>query len=203
MWQSVTEVLTVKRICIFCGSNPGIKPAYHQAAKEIGEILAQRGIGLVYGAGNVGLMGMVADAVLAGGGEVIGVIPEALVAMEVAHNRLTQLHIVGSMHERKALMVELSDGFIALPGGFGTFEEFCEVVTWAQLGIHQKPCGLLNVEGYYDHLIGLFNHAVEEKFLRPEYRSLVLQDSQPMALLEKLISYKPVTVQKWMEMRQT
>ena len=166
----------MKRVCVFCGSSQGLRPAYKEAAQAMGEALALRKVGLVYGGGNVGLMGIVADAALAAGGEVIGVIPKALVAKEIAHTSLTDLRVVGSMHERKALMAELSDAFVMLPGGFGTFEEFCEVLTWAQLGLHQKACGLLNIEVYYNHLIALFDHAVAEQFVRPQHRSLVLEE---------------------------
>src|SRR3954447_25522665 len=187
----------MKRICVFCGSNSGVRPVYAEAAKRMGAVMVQRGIGLVYGGGRVGLMGTIADTVMAEGGEVIGVIPEALAAKEVAHQGLTELHIVGSMHERKALMAELSDGFIAMPGGVGTFEEFCEVLTWAQLGIHLKPCGLLNVENYYEPLLALFNHAVAEGFIRPEHRSLVLESDKPEQLIELLESYQPPQLDKW------
>jgi uncharacterized protein (TIGR00730 family) len=187
----------MKRICVFCGSNPGVRPAYQTAAQAMGNLLAQRQIGLVYGGGNVGLMGTIADTVLAAGGQVIGVIPEALLANEVAHAGLTELHVVSSMHQRKALMADLSDGFIALPGGWGTFEELCEVLTWSQLGLHQKPCGLLNVEGYYDALITLFDHAVEEAFLRPAHRSLALEAPDPEQLLELMATYQPPQVDKW------
>jgi uncharacterized protein (TIGR00730 family) len=188
----------MKRICVFCGSNPGVRPAYQTAAQAVGNLLAQRQIGLVYGGGSVGLMGTIADTVLAAGGQVIGVIPEALLAKEVAHAGLTELHVVSSMHQRKALMADLSDGFIALPGGWGTFEELCEVLTWSQLGLHQKPCGLLNVEGYYDALITLFDHAVEEAFLRPAHRSLALESPDPEQLLALMTAYQPPQVNKWM-----
>jgi uncharacterized protein (TIGR00730 family) len=186
-----------QRICVFCGSNAGTNPAYREAAAALGELLIRRGIELVYGAGNIGLMGVIADAVLARGGKVIGVIPEALMAKEVGHVGLTELRIVGSMHERKAIMADLSDAFIAMPGGFGTFEEFCEMVTWSQLGIHAKPCGLLNVEGYYDPLLQLFDHAVQEGFLREENRRLVLEDREPEKLLAKLASFEPIAAGKW------
>jgi uncharacterized protein (TIGR00730 family) len=193
----------MKRVCVFCGSNKGLRPAYKDAAWEIGQALARRGIGLVYGGGNVGLMGVVADAALAVGGEVVGVIPEALVAKEIAHIGLTDLRVVRSMHERKALMAELSDAFVALPGGVGTWEEFCEVLTWRQLGLHQKPCGLLNVEGYYDQLIALFDRAITEQFIRPENRSLILEAEEPEYLLDLLAQYKPVFVEKWIGRDET
>jgi hypothetical protein len=163
----------------------------------MGETLARRGLGLVYGGGNVGLMGIVADAALAVGGRVIGVIPEFLFAKEIAHAGLTELHVVSSMHERKALMADLSDAFVALPGGYGTLEEFCEVLTWAQLGLHQKPNGLLNVEGYYEPLLKLFDQAVTEQFLKPELHSLVLEASDPDHLLDLLANYQPPRVDKW------
>lgn len=193
----------MKHICVFCGSNSGARPAYALAARSMGQTLVRRGFGLVYGGGNVGLMGTIADAVLDAGGEAIGVIPQALVEKELAHSRLTQLHIVGSMHERKAMMADLSDGFIALPGGFGTFEEFFEVLTWAQLGFHQKPCGLLNVEGYYDLLIALSDHVTAQQFVHPRHRSLVLEAQAPDQLLDKLASYEPITVQKWIDRKDT
>jgi uncharacterized protein (TIGR00730 family) len=193
----------MKWVCVFCGSSKGLRPAYKEAARKMGEALAQRGIGLVYGGGNVGLMGVVADAALTAGGEVIGVIPEVLVAKEIAHTSLTELRVVHSMHERKALMAELSDAFIALPGGVGTLEEFCEVLTWAQLGLHQKPCGLLNIEGYYDCLTAFFDRAVAEEFIRPQHRSLVLEEQEPQRLLDSLAKYKPVQIDKWIDRDQT
>jgi uncharacterized protein (TIGR00730 family) len=180
-----------ERICVFCGSNLGISPAYRDAAVVLGGLLAARRIELVYGGGNIGLMGVLADAVLESGGRVIGVIPESLMAKEVGHAGLTELRIVNSMHERKALMADLSDGFVAMPGGFGTFEEFCEIVTWAQLGIHSKPCCVLNIAAYYDPLLELFDHAVREGFLREENRRLVLEDSDPGLLLEKMAVFVP------------
>ena len=185
------------RICVFCGSNLGINPAYRRATLEVGRLLAHRGIELVYGGGNIGLMGVLADAVLEAGGRVIGVIPRSLMAREVGHSGLTELRIVESMHERKAMMADLSDAFIALPGGYGTFEEFCEVVTWSQLGLHAKPCGVLNVEGYYDPLLELFDRAVSEGFLRIENRELVLQDSNPGNLLQKMEQFVATPADKW------
>lgn len=189
----------MKYICVFCGSSFGIRPAYKHAAQAMGETLVERGIGLVYGGGRVGLMGTVADTVMAAGGEVIGVIPKFLAEKEIAHSGLTQLHLVESMHERKALMADLADGFIALPGGYGTLEEFCEVLTWTQLGLHQKPHGLLNVEGYYDHLIQLFDHALSEEFVQPKHRSIILTASNPAHLLDLLAAYKPEKIDKWAE----
>jgi uncharacterized protein (TIGR00730 family) len=181
----------------------GNRPVYRAVAEELGSMLAGRGIRLVYGGGNVGLMGVLADAVLAARGQVTGVIPQALVDREVAHAGLTDLRNVSSMHERKALMVDLSDAFIAMPGGFGTFEEFCEIVTWAQLGIHRKPCGLLNVAGYYDPLLALFDHAVSERFLQQEYRAMVIADPSAGVLLERMSEKVMPTLPKWVERGET
>jgi uncharacterized protein (TIGR00730 family) len=194
----------MKRICVFCGSNAGTHPAYRSEAEKLGRLLASRGIKLVYGAGNIGLMGAVADACLEGGGTVIGVIPEALMGKEVAgrpvdHRALTQLEVVDSMHTRKARMAELSDGFIALPGGFGTFEEFCEVLTWGQLGFHGKPMGLLNVRGFYDPLLAMFDRAVDEGFLRPQNRAMVLADTEIDILLARMTNYQAEPVSKWLK----
>lgn len=189
--------MNFQRICVFCGSNLGIRPEYGAAARQLASLLVDRRIELVYGGGNVGLMGVLADAVLAQGGRVIGVIPESLLALEVGHRGLSELRVVGSMHERKALMSDLSDGFIAMPGGFGTFEEFCEVLTWSQLGIQQKPCALLNTLGYYDPLLGLFDLAVRERFLHPSNRKLVLDDAEPARLLDKMGEFQPAKVAKW------
>lgn len=190
----------MRSICVFCGSSLGSRPVYQTAATTLGTVLANRGLQLVYGGGNVGLMGVVADAVLAAGGTVIGVIPEFLAAKELAHPDLTQLHIVHSMHDRKALMADLADGFIALPGGFGTFEEFCEILTWAQLGLHHKPQGLLNIEGYYDSLLHLFDQAVQEQFLRADLRGLVLQAADPDSLLDQFQHYQSPKVEKWADL---
>jgi len=178
------------RLCVFCGSSSGRNPAFTAAAEELGCELARRGLGLVYGGGNVGLMGVVADAVLDAGGEAIGVIPEALMAREVGHLGLTKLHIVRSMHERKALMAELADGFVALPGGFGTFEEFFEVVTWAQLGFHAKPCALLNVTGFFDPLLRLLDGAVTDGFIQPAARQSVMVECTVPALLDRLAAFR-------------
>lgn len=175
----------------------GSRPEYRAAAETLGRLFVERGIELVYGGGNIGLMGVLADKVLALGGRVIGVIPESLMAREVGHLGLTELRVVDSMHERKAVMSDLSDGFIALPGGFGTIEEFCEVVTWSQLGIQSKPCGLLNVENYFAPLLELFDQAVRERFLREENRRLVLDETDPLRLLEKMAAFKPEPVPKW------
>ena len=176
----------LRSLCVFCGSAPGDRPEYADAAAAFGRLLGQRRIRLVYGAGNVGLMGVLADAALAAGGEVIGVIPQMLVDRELAHRRITALRIVTSMHERKALMAELSDAFVALPGGLGTFEELCEVLTWAQLGIHHKPVGCLNVQGYFDPLAKLLDHAVAEAFLRPEQRRVLIVENDGQKLLSQL-----------------
>ncbi len=189
----------VKSVCVFCGSSMGLRPAYKLAAQQLSEALAQRGLTLVYGGGNVGLMGVLADAVLAAGSQVVGVIPDFLVAKELAHPGLTKLHIVNSMHERKALMAQLSDAFIALPGGYGTLEEFCEALTWSQLGLHQKPHGLLNVEGYYEPLLRFFDQAVTEQLVKPIHRSLVLEAASPEALLNKLANYQPQNIDKWIK----
>jgi uncharacterized protein (TIGR00730 family) len=186
-------------ICVYCGSSVGSREEYAQAAAEVGRLLAERGLRIVYGAGNIGLMGVLADAALQAGGDVIGVIPQALVARELAHDGVSELRIVDSMHERKALMADLSDAFLALPGGFGTFEELCEMLTWLQLGIHQKPCGLLNTLGYYDHLIAMFDRAVEDRFLRPQHRELLIVDDQPASLLERLQTTSPPDVHKWLD----
>lgn len=183
----------LKRICVFCGSNTGARPAYALAARELASLMARQRTGLVYGGGNVGLMGILADAMIEAGGEVIGVIPASLVAREVAHSGLTELRVVQTMHERKALMNELSDAFIAMPGGFGTLDEFFEILTWSQLGIHGKPSGLLNVAGYYDDLLVMLDHAVSEKLLRPEHRALILADTDAGRLLQRLAAFSPVT----------
>ena len=178
----------MKRICVFAGSSFGARLEYVAAASELGRVLATRGIGLVYGGARVGLMGAVADAVLAGGGSVIGVIPRALVEKEVAHDGLTELRVVGSMHERKALMADLSDGFIALPGGYGTLDESFEILTWAQLGFHQKPIGLLNVAGFFEPLLAWVERAIAEDFIKPVYRGLLLADTDTDALLDRLLA---------------
>ena len=188
---------TFKRICVFCGSSHGANPAYVDAAKNVGSELARRSIGLVYGGGNVGLMGVVADAVLASGGHVIGVIPEALMTKELGHKSIQDLRVVKTMHERKALMAELSDGFVALPGGIGTFEEFFEIVTWAQLGFHSKPCALLNVNAFYDPLLHLLDHAINEQFVKPKQRDLVLVESNFSTLLDRMATHHIPYEPKW------
>lgn len=187
----------MQRVCVFCGSSAGSNPAYAEAARAMGRTLVARGLSLVYGGGHVGLMGIVADAVLEAGGEAIGVIPHALNAREIAHQRLTRLHVVDSMHERKAMMAELSDAFIAMPGGFGTYEEFFEAVTWTQLGVHRKPCGLLNVAGFYDPIIQFIDHAVAEQFIRPPHRAAILVDADPGRLLDSLSQVVLPDVPKW------
>src|SRR6266571_8316724 len=187
----------MQRICVFCGSQAGTNGLYRQAATDMGRLLALRGYGLVYGGGHVGLMGVIADAVLASGGEVIGVIPESMVARELAHTGVTQLEVVPGMHERKARMAELAEAFIALPGGYGTFEELFEVITWAQLGIHRKPIGLLNVGGYYDGLIGFLDHAVAEGFVSAENRELVQVAATPEALLDHLAAHRQGAGSEW------
>ena len=186
----------MKRVCVFCGSNAGLRPEYGIAAQELAIALARRGLGLVYGGGNVGLMGVLADSMLQAGGEVIGVIPQSLVAREVAHHGVSELRVVETMHQRKALMCELSDAFIALPGGFGTLDEFFEILTWSQLGIHGKPSGLLNVSGYYDSLLAMLDHAVTERFLRPAHRELVIADTDADSLVQRLVSFSPVQTGK-------
>jgi uncharacterized protein (TIGR00730 family) len=191
------------RLCVFCGSQSGARAIYADAASALGRSLLRHGIGLVYGGGAVGLMGILADTLLAGEGEVIGVIPRPLGSKEVAHQGLKDLRYVDSMHQRKAQMAELADGFIAMPGGFGTFEEFFEVLTWAQLGIHGKPCGLLNAEGYFDGLIAFIDHAVAEGFVRPKYRPMVLLDSDPEALIQRMQSYEPPARGMWIRPDQT
>jgi uncharacterized protein (TIGR00730 family) len=189
----------MKRICVFCGSSQGSRPEYRVAAEEMGAELVRRNIGLVYGGTSVGLMGVLAGAVLKAGGEAVGVIPENLMAREVGHKGLIKLHVVRSMHERKALMADLSDAFIAMPGGYGTLEEFCEVVTWSQLGLHAKPCGVLNVLGYYSSLLAMFDHAVEERFLKTENRGLVLARESAAELLRALEEWRPGRVEKWLD----
>ncbi len=193
----------MKRICVYCGSNPGASPAYAAAARSLGRELALRGLGLVYGGASVGVMGAVADAVLAEGGEVIGVIPHFFAVKEVAHPGLDELLVVDSMHERKARMAELSDGFVALPGGWGTLEEIFEVLTWAQLGLHEKPCGLLNVGGYFDDLDRFLERAVAEAFVRPEYRPMIMLDDAPGSLLDRFAAYRAPRVKKWIRPEET
>jgi uncharacterized protein (TIGR00730 family) len=193
----------MKRVCVFAGSSAGTRADYQAAAVDLGRVLAARGIGLVYGGAQVGLMGVVADAVLANGGQVIGVIPQAIAAKEIAHTGLTDLRVVSSMHERKALMAQLSDGFVALPGGWGTLDEMFEILTWAQLGIHQKPCGLLNVHRYFDRLLAFLEHSMDEGFVRREYQSMLAVSASPGALLDALNVQKPARVEKWIDLMET
>jgi uncharacterized protein (TIGR00730 family) len=190
--------IMLRRICVFCGSSLGIQTVYARAADDLGRLLAQRGIELVYGGGNVGLMGRIADACLSQGGRAIGVMPRSLVEKEIAHKGLTELHVVESMHERKALMADLSDAFVAMPGGYGTWDEFCEVLTWSQLGLQRKACALLNVDGYYDAFLNMADRAVDQGFLRDAHRELLLSDTDPGRLLDRLTSYTVPIVDKWM-----
>jgi len=191
------------RLGVFCASSPGSRPVYTDAAQAMGALLAERGIGLVYGGGNVGLMGVVADAALAAGGEVIGVIPRSLFEREIAHTGLTDLRIVHSMHERKAMMADLSDAFIAMPGGVGTLEEFFEAVTWTQLGLHQKACGLLDVDGFYAPLVSFLDRVVQEGFVRTGHRGIVVTDSDPGGLLDKLAGAALPDLPKWIGRDET
>ncbi len=193
----------MKRICVYCGSSPGRQPRYLQAASELGRRLAARNLGLVYGGASIGIMGAVADAVMAAGGEAIGVIPEALAVKEVAHASLTEQYVVKSMHERKALMADLSDGFVALPGGWGTLEEIFEILTWAQLGFHEKPCGLLNVEGYFDSLFSFLEHQIEEQFVKPIYREMLILEDQADVMLQRFEHYQAPRVKKWLAPDET
>jgi hypothetical protein len=188
----------MKALCVYCGSNVGVRETYVAAAAELARALVERNVGLVYGGASKGLMGKLADSVLAAGGEVHGVIPEALMGKEIAHPGLTELHVVNSMHERKALMAELSDGFIAMPGGFGTLEEIIEIVTWAQLQFHSKPCGLLNVAGYFTHLLAYLDHAQAEGFLKPQHRSMLMVEEEPAALIARFERYRAPVVEKWL-----
>ncbi len=186
----------MNRLCVFCGSGVGAQPEYRQAARQLGQVLVEQKLGLVYGGGNIGLMGELAKTMVEAGGDVIGVIPTALANLEVAYTQLSDLRIVGSMHERKALMAELADGFIALPGGLGTLDELFEILTWAQLGMHAKPCGLLNVCHYYDKLLDVVGHAVAERFVKPAHGAMLQVDETPAALLQKMSSYQAPKVRK-------
>jgi len=189
----------MRRICVFCGSSSGARPAYAEAARRFGASLAARGLGLVYGGGGIGLMGVLADAVLEAGGEAIGVIPAMLQEKELGHARLTRLHVTSSMHGRKALMADLADAFVALPGGFGTLEELAEVLTWAQLGLHSKPVALLDAQGYWRPLVEFFDHAVNERFARPEHRAMIVVDEDGGRLLDSLANRTPPPVDKWLD----
>ncbi|WP_312473512.1 TIGR00730 family Rossman fold protein [Neobacillus sp.] len=192
----------MKKLAVFCGASNGASDVYIEGAKNLGKELAKRDIALVYGGASVGIMGAVADSVLDEGGHVIGVMPRFLDNREIAHKNLSELIIVDSMHERKAKMADLADGFIALPGGPGTLEEFFEIFTWAQLGLHHKPCGLLNINHYYDPLIALFNHMTEEQFLHEKYRTLALVDNDPKGILDKFNTYEPPTVKTYITEKQ-
>lgn len=189
--------MKIKNICVYCGSRPGKNPAYALAAKSLANAMCERGIGLVYGGAAVGIMGAIADEVLAAGGSAIGIIPQSLAVKEVAHDNLTELHVVASMHERKAMMAELSDGFIALPGGWGTLEEIFEILTWAQLGFHEKPCALLNIDGYYDNLIRFMENSFEQEFVNELCRPMLIKAKEPKSLLDQFATYSAPRVRKW------
>ena len=193
----------MKNICVYCGSNPGRLPEFRGAARLLGYEMASRGLGLVYGGASIGVMGAVADAVLERGGQAIGVIPYSLATKEVSHDGLDELIVVESMHERKARMAELSDGFIALPGGWGTIEEIFEMLTWAQLGFHEKPCGLLNVASYYDQLFAFLENAIEQQFVKEAYRPMIMMDEAPAALLDRFDQYRAPKVKKWIGPEET
>lgn len=193
---------TIRRVCVFCGSNVGGDPAYLEAAGELGAEIVRRGWGLVYGGGSVGLMGVVADSVLAAGGEVTGVIPEMLATKELLHTGATKMHIAPTMHARKALMEELADAFVALPGGYGTFEELLEIITWAQLGLHGKPIGLLNAHSFYDGLIAFFEHAIAESFIKEKHRQLIISATTAEELLDRLETHEMPRVRKWIKMEE-
>jgi uncharacterized protein (TIGR00730 family) len=193
----------MKNICVYCGSNPGRLPEYRDAARLLGYEMAGRGLGLVYGGASIGVMGAVADAVLERGGQAVGVIPYSLATKEVSHDGLDELIVVDSMHERKAKMAELSDGFIALPGGWGTIEEIFEMLTWAQLGFHEKPCGLLNVAAYYDPLFAFLENAIEQQFVKEEYRPMIIMDEAPAVLLDRFDHYRAPQVKKWIGPEET
>ncbi len=193
----------MKSICVYCGSAPGRLEAYSNLARDLAESLVKRNLRLIYGGASVGIMGKVADHVLQLGGQVIGVIPHALSHKEIAHQKLTELHVTRSMHERKTLMAELADGFIALPGGLGTLEEIFEIWTWAQLGLHKKPCGMLNVEGYFDSLIEFLDHATEEQFVKRPHRSILIVESSPETMLDRFAGYTPPMLQRWIGATET
>jgi uncharacterized protein (TIGR00730 family) len=189
--------ISVKSVCVFCGSSSGANPVYHALATALGREIASRGLSLIYGGGHVGLMGAVADAALDAGGDVIGFMPQSLVDREIAHKRLTAIHVTSSMHERKAEMERHADGFIALPGGFGTLDEFCEIVTWGFLGIHRKPIGILDANGFFAQLLGFFDHAMSEGFIRPDQRALILEEQEPTVLLDRMETWIPTLAPKW------
>lgn len=198
-----SQPFPLQSLCVYCGSSLGCREAYRRAAERVGEELVRRGIRLVYGGGNVGLMGVVADAVLGGGGEVVGVIPQALVEREVAHAGPMDLRVVHSMHERKALMEELSDAFLALPGGFGTLDELFEITTWMQLGLHRKAVGLLNVEGYFDPLLAFVDRAVDEGFVHPEHRAILMTGDDVSTLMDRLASEPLPALKRWIHAGET
>src|SRR5437588_9121508 len=189
-----SERMAISSLCVYCGSNRGSSPVFADAATSLGRLMASRGIGLVYGGGHVGLMGVVADAVLQGGGEAHGVITAALEAKEIAHRGLTSLHVVDTMHQRKAAMADRADCFVMLPGGFGTLDEFFEAVTWTQLGVHTKPCGILDVNGFFEPLLAHLTRAASDGFLRPEHRDIVIADSDPATLLDRMTAWTPTAV---------
>lgn len=189
----------MRSVCVFCGSSVGIDPAYIEGARKIGRLIAERGMTLVYGGGNIGLMREVADSAIAAGARVIGVMPGSIVEKEIAHKGISKLHIVDSMHERKALMAQLSDGFIALPGGFGTLDEMFEIMTWNQLEIITKPTGMLNISGFFDHLIAHIKHAVAEKFVRPEHQDNLIVETNPAYLLDRMMDFSPKAAEKWID----
>ena len=195
--------VALANVCVYCGANPGRDPAYAEAASALGRTLAERGLGMVYGGGRVGLMGVVADAALAAGGRVTGVIPQALMTKELAYTGLTELIVTPSMHERKAQMAERADAFIALPGGLGTFEELFEIWTWGQLGWHRKPCGVLNIAGFYDGLVAFLDHATDAQFVKPVHRGMLLVDDDPGRLLDRFARYEAPAVPKWVGRGQT
>jgi uncharacterized protein (TIGR00730 family) len=195
--ENIQTARQIQRLCVFCGSSSGTRPVYAEAAAQLGRDLAKSKIALVFGGGRVGLMGILADSVLAAGGQAIGVMPRALVEKEIAHTSLTELHVVESMHQRKSLMADLADAFLLLPGGFGSWEEFCEVLTWLQLGIHRKPCAILNVAGYYNGLLSLADHALAEGFLRPAHHKMVIVADHPQAALSQLTSASIPSEVKW------
>jgi uncharacterized protein (TIGR00730 family) len=191
-------VFVLRRVCVFCGSSPGERPGYAEAARAMGQAVAGQGIGLVYGGGRVGLMGVLADAALEAGGEVIGVIPEHMTSREIAHYDLSDLRVVGSMHERKALMYELADGFVALPGGLGTLEELFEILTWCQLGVQVKPSGLLDVDGFFSRLVDFLDHVTSEGFIKEAHRRLVVVDEEPERLLDEMRAFEPPPLPRWL-----
>lgn len=186
----------MKRICVYCGASPGFGTSFAQAASAFGRELASKGIGLIYGGGNVGVMGEIANAAFRAGGEVIGVIPRDLMSAEIANFQITDLLVVPTMHDRKALMIDMADGFIALPGGFGTLEEFFEVLTWAQLGVHKKPCGVFNVDGYFDQLLGFLDQAVKAQFIHKSHRAMIIVEDDLSAMLARFETYKPKRLNK-------